>query len=44
MEGEDDGDTDDGEVYAQTQPGEKGTLVGEVVARRGGGVGGKDGS
>lgn len=36
MEGNDDGERDDGEVHGQTEPGEKGALIGAVVAGIGG--------
>ena len=43
MEGDDDGDGDDGHVDGEPEPGEEGPLVGEVVARCGGGVGEEEG-
>ena len=38
LERDDDGNGDNGEVHGETQPGEKGALVGAVVAGVGGGV------
>ena len=43
MEGHDDGDADHGHVNAEPEPGEKGPLVGAVIARVGGFVGEEEG-
>ena len=41
MEGENDGNANNGEVYAQTQPREKGTLIGEMITASGSSVWGE---